>query len=63
MLTTVLDGLRADGEAIAFLWVLDGNGAAMSLYKRVGFVSTNNRQDLIAHPGRSEEEMIFYLGS
>src|SRR5690242_6240437 len=63
MLTTILDGLRAEGAATAFLWVLDGNGDAMSLYKRVGFVSTNKRQDLKAHPGRSEEEMIFYLGS
>jgi ribosomal protein S18 acetylase RimI-like enzyme len=63
ILTAILDRLRVDGAATAFLWVLDGNAAAMSLYKRVGFESTNKRQDLEDYPGRSEEEMIFHLDS
>jgi ribosomal protein S18 acetylase RimI-like enzyme len=57
MLTIVLDRLQASGVRTVFLWVLDGNDAAIHLYKRVGFVSDNHRQPLAAHPGRSEERM------
>jgi len=57
MLTTVIGLLRGSGVRTVFLWVLDGNDAAVRLYKRVGFVSNNHRQPLAAHPGRSEERM------
>jgi ribosomal protein S18 acetylase RimI-like enzyme len=57
MLTTVLDRLKKGGVRTAFLWVLDGNDAAVRLYKKIGFVSTNYIQPLLAHPGRSEERM------
>ena len=62
MLTVVLDQLRASGVRTAFLWVLDGNNAAVRLYKRLGFVSTNHRQPLADSPGRSEERMELDLG-
>lgn len=62
MLSIVLDRLRASGVQTAFLWVLDGNAAATRLYKRCGFASTNHRQPLAAHPGRSEERMRLDLG-
>jgi ribosomal protein S18 acetylase RimI-like enzyme len=62
MLTIVLDQLRASGVRTAFLWVLDGNNAAVRLYKRLGFVSTNHRQPLADCPGRSEERMELDLG-
>jgi len=57
MLTAVLGRLRDSGVRTAFLWVLDGNDAAVRLYKRIGFVSTNYRQPLDGRPGRSEEKM------
>lgn len=62
MLTTVLDRLQTSGVQKVFLWVLDGNDTAIHLYKRIGFVSTNHRQPLPAHPGRSEERMQLNLG-
>jgi ribosomal protein S18 acetylase RimI-like enzyme len=57
MLAAVLDHVQALGVRTVFLWVLDGNDAAVCLYKRAGFVSNNYRQPLEAHPGRSEELM------
>ena len=62
MLTVVLDRLRTAGVRTAYLWVLDGNDAAVRLYKRVGFVSSDQRQPLAARPGRTEERMQFNLG-
>jgi len=62
MLAVVLGQLRSAGVRTAFLWVLDGNDAAMKFYERAGFVSTNHRQPLAARPGRSEERMRLDLG-
>jgi len=62
MLTVVLDRLRESGVRTAYLWVLDGNDAAVRLYKSVGFVSCDQRQPLAARPGRTEELMRFDLG-
>jgi ribosomal protein S18 acetylase RimI-like enzyme len=63
MLTVVLGRLREDGVRTAYLWVLDGNDAAVQLYKRVGFISSDRRQPLAERPGRTEELMQFNLGS
>jgi ribosomal protein S18 acetylase RimI-like enzyme len=57
MLTSVLETLRQSGVKTAFLWVLSDNEAAMRLYNRVGFLSTNHRQPLAGRPGVSEERM------
>ncbi len=62
MIVDVLDGLRARGMRTAFLWVLDGNEVAMSVYRRAGFMSTNHRQPLVARPGRTEERLYLNLG-
>jgi ribosomal protein S18 acetylase RimI-like enzyme len=62
MLTVVLGRLRESGVRTAYLWVLDGNDAAVRLYKRVGFISSDQRQPLAERPGRSEELMQFNLG-
>jgi len=62
MVTDVLDHLREAGMRRAYLWVLDGNDAAMRLYKRVGFISSDDPQPLAARPGRTEERMQFNLG-
>ena len=62
MLTAVLDRLRKSGVRTAYLWVLDGNDAAVRLYKSVGFISSDDRQPLAARPGRTEERMQFNLG-
>jgi len=60
LVTAVLVRLRRSGVRTAYLWVMDGNDAAVRLYKSVGFVSSNRQQP--ARPGRTEERMQFYLG-
>jgi len=62
MLTVVLERLRELGVRTAYLWVLDGNDAAVRLYKGVGFISSDQRQPLAQLPGRTEELMQFNLG-
>jgi ribosomal protein S18 acetylase RimI-like enzyme len=62
MIEHAVDRLRADGALRAFLWVLDGNEAAVRVYRRAGFTSSNHRQPLPARPGRSEERMELDLG-
>ena len=62
MVRLVLDQLRSTGVRTVFLWVLDGNGNATRLYKRLGFVSGNEVHPLEARPGRSEELMQLHLG-
>jgi ribosomal protein S18 acetylase RimI-like enzyme len=57
MINVVLSRLKRSGVRTVFLWVLDGNEAAVRLYRRVGFVSNHHRQPLEAYPGRSEELM------
>jgi ribosomal protein S18 acetylase RimI-like enzyme len=61
MLTGILDRLRAAGLRTAFLWVLDGNDAAMRLYKRAGFIRSNHREPLPDRPGRFEERLHLNL--
>lgn len=62
MINEVLDRLKLTGVQTVFLWVLDGNDAAMHLYELLGFVRCNHRQPLKELPGRSEELMQFHLG-
>jgi ribosomal protein S18 acetylase RimI-like enzyme len=57
MLTSVIDRLQSSGVRTVYLWVLDGNEIAVQLYEKIGFVSTNHRQDLPGHPARGEERM------
>jgi ribosomal protein S18 acetylase RimI-like enzyme len=57
LVSYVVERLRAAGVRLAYLWVLDGNDAAVRLYRRVGFVSTNHSQPLASRPGRHEEKM------
>jgi GNAT superfamily N-acetyltransferase len=61
LLSHVLDRLRTFGVRMAYLWVLDGNDAAVRLYRRAGFVSSNHSQPLAARPGRREEMMQLEL--
>jgi ribosomal protein S18 acetylase RimI-like enzyme len=62
MLAVVLERLRKSGVRTAYLWVLDGNDAAVRLYKGVGFISSDRRQPLAERPGRTEELMQFNIG-
>jgi ribosomal protein S18 acetylase RimI-like enzyme len=55
MLIFTFGRLQAIGVRTAFLYVLDGNDAAMRLYKRAGFTSANEPEPLADCPGRSEE--------
>jgi len=62
LLRTVLDRLRDVGVRIVWLYILNGNQAAMSLYEGFGFQRTNERQPLPDHPAGSEERMKLRLG-
>ena len=63
MLTFTFGRLRAEGVRTAFLYVLDGNDAAMRLYKRAGFTSSGEPAPLPDYPGRSEELLQRRLSS
>lgn len=62
MIKVVLDRVSADGVRTVFLWVLDGNDAALRVYERAGFVRTNHREALEDLPGRTEERLKLELG-
>jgi ribosomal protein S18 acetylase RimI-like enzyme len=61
LLRTVLDRLRDEGVRTVWLYILNGNQAAMSLYEGFGFQRTNERQPLPDHPAGSEERMKLRL--
>jgi ribosomal protein S18 acetylase RimI-like enzyme len=61
LLRTVLDRLRDSGVRTVWLWILNGNDPALSLYQQFGFQSTNERQALPDDPERSEERMKLRL--
>ena len=51
MLTTIIGELRKSGVRTVFLWTLDVDNPARSLYKRLGFTTVNRqRQKLGADP-------------
>jgi ribosomal protein S18 acetylase RimI-like enzyme len=60
MLTELLEGLKKSGIRTVFLWVLEGNEAALWLYKRLNFQSANTRQPLPDDP-RYEEKLRLEL--
>jgi RimJ/RimL family protein N-acetyltransferase len=62
MLMSTFGRLQATGVRTAFLYILDGNDAAMRLYKRAGFTSVNEPEPLLEYPGRSEELLQRSLG-
>jgi len=51
----VLDRLQATGVRTVFLWVMDGNDVATSLYRKAGFDPVGKPVPLTARPGRSEQ--------
>jgi ribosomal protein S18 acetylase RimI-like enzyme len=61
LLRTVLDRLRDSGVRTVWLWILNGNDPALSLYQQFGFQSTNERQPLPDDPARTEERMRLRL--
>lgn len=60
MLNEVLGVLKASGIRTVFLWVLEGNEAAVWLYKRLNFQSANHRQPL-PYDLRHEEKLKLEL--
>ena len=61
LLRTVLDRLRDAGVRTVWLWILNGNDPALSLYQQFGFQSTNEVQALPDDPVRTEERMKLRL--
>ena len=61
LLRTVLDRLRKSGVHTVWLYILNGNHAAMRFYQKFGFQSTNERELLPDHPAGSEERMKLRL--
>jgi ribosomal protein S18 acetylase RimI-like enzyme len=59
----ILSELEESGQTEVFLWVLNGNDAALSLYEGLGFTKTEDRHDLLDRPGRYEEELRLDLGT
>jgi ribosomal protein S18 acetylase RimI-like enzyme len=57
----VLALLREAQCRTVHLWVLDGNVVATALYKKLGFVSSDERHALADRPGRSEERWLLAL--
>jgi len=51
----ILDRLQSSGVRTVFLWVLDGNDVATSLYLKAGFEPVGNPVQLTARPDRSEQ--------
>ena len=61
LLRTTLDRLRDAGVRTVWLYILNGNQVAMSLYQKFGFQSTDEPQLLPDHPAGSEHRMMLGL--
>jgi ribosomal protein S18 acetylase RimI-like enzyme len=57
LVVTMLDLLRDEQIGRVWLWVLDGNEPARTLYERLGFRRTGETQPLKEDPTRFEERM------
>lgn len=62
-LSEVLGTLKERGIRTVFLYVLEGNEAALWLYKRLNFQSTDVRQPLPDNPARHEEQLSLDLAA
>jgi len=51
----ILDRLQSSGVRTVFLWVLDGNDVATSLYLKAGFEPVGTPVQLTARPDSSEQ--------
>jgi ribosomal protein S18 acetylase RimI-like enzyme len=61
IIRAVLGHLGAEGVAAVWLWILDGNMPALQLYKKFGFISTKERQQVSESSSRCEEKMKLIL--
>lgn len=61
LMTTALTLLGESSITRVWLWVLDGNHAAWSLYERLGFDRTGPRQPIPHDPSRHEERLAVSL--
>lgn len=57
LVTDMLRRLEAAGVRRAWLWVLEGNNSARSLYLRLGFSPVGDRQPLTHDSSRFEERL------
>jgi ribosomal protein S18 acetylase RimI-like enzyme len=61
LVTQMLDRLRAEGVARAWLWVVSGNDAARALYSKLGFRPSGDQQPLGHDPERHEDRFCLIL--
>jgi ribosomal protein S18 acetylase RimI-like enzyme len=54
---TALKFAAAVGFSVVRLWVTDGNAGARTMYQRLGFIPTGNRQPLPSNPSLDEHEL------
>jgi ribosomal protein S18 acetylase RimI-like enzyme len=57
LIEATVSRLRDEGVTAVWLWVFGDNLPAKRLYRRLGFVSTGDRQPLPTDPSRIEERM------
>lgn len=63
LIRAFLARLTDQGIATVWLWILNGNDPAWRLYTKLGFVTTNEKQELRDRVGRYEERMSLDLRS
>jgi L-amino acid N-acyltransferase YncA len=54
-ISEILSRLQRDGVRTVLLWVLDGNEAAVGLYRKAGFEIAGPPTPLEDRPGRTEQ--------
>ena len=58
LVTAALDAARSGGAPALLLWVVETNDRARSLYERLGFLATGDREAYPNQPGQWEQLMV-----
>ena len=58
LIEAVVAWVRSLGATRLQLWVMETNASALALYRRVGFIETDETQALLSHPALLERRMV-----